>query len=64
MDPAGAVTATIGGANAPVLFAGITGAGLYQVNVVVPSVADGDQKVVLTVNGLSTPDNIFVSVLK
>ncbi len=64
VDPAGAVTTTIGGVTAPVLFAGITGAGLYQVNVVVPTVPDGDQKVVLTVSGLSTPDNVFVAVMK
>jgi len=46
------VTVTIGGANATVLFAGLVGPGLYQINVTVPStLADGDQAVIATVAG-------------
>jgi len=57
------VTVTIGGQDAVVQFAGITGAGLYQINVVVPaSLTTGDQKIVATVNGLQTPDGAFVTV--
>lgn len=51
------VTVTIGGVTATVQFAGVTGAGLYQFNVVVPNLPDGDQKVVATIGGLSSQDN-------
>ena len=57
------VTVTIGGLDAGVQFAGITGAGLYQINAVVPlSLTTGDQKIVVTVNGLQTPDGAFVTI--
>jgi uncharacterized protein (TIGR03437 family) len=57
------VTVTIGGLAAAVQFAGITGAGLYQINVVVPaSLSTGDQKIVASVNGLQTPDGAFVTI--
>lgn len=57
------VTITIGGLDAVVQFAGITGAGLYQINAVVPgSLTAGDQKIVATVNGLQTPDGAFVTI--
>jgi len=57
------VTITIGGLDAVVQFAGITGAGLYQINAVVPlSLTTGDQKIVATVNGLQTPDGAFVTI--
>jgi uncharacterized protein (TIGR03437 family) len=46
---------TIGGQNVPIQFAGLSAAGLYQVNVQVPAgLGQGDQPVVLTVNGQST----------
>ena len=60
-DPT-AVTVTIGGVQASVQFAGMTGAGLYQINAVVPALADGDQKVAATIGGLSTQDNAFITV--
>jgi len=42
----GQVVVTIGGVRAQVLFAGLTGAGLYQVNVVVPAgLSPGDKAV-------------------
>jgi uncharacterized protein (TIGR03437 family) len=57
------VTITIGGLDAVVQFAGITGAGLYQINAVVPlSLTTGDQPIVATVNGLKTPDGAFVTI--
>jgi len=57
------VTITIGGLDAVVQFAGITGAGLYQINAVVPlTLTTGDQKIVATVNGLQTPDGAFVTI--
>jgi uncharacterized protein (TIGR03437 family) len=49
------VTVTIGGVNSSVLWAGLVGPGLYQINVQVPaSLPDGDQAVVARVAGLST----------
>jgi uncharacterized protein (TIGR03437 family) len=49
-----AVTASIGGQPADVLWAGLVGAGLYQVNVAVPQGMSGDREVVATVAGMST----------
>jgi uncharacterized protein (TIGR03437 family) len=38
-------------------------AGLYQVNIQVPAgVADGDQPLVITVGGVASPANAFVTV--
>lgn len=49
-------TILIGGESAQVLFAGLTAAGLYQINVVVPSdMAAGDAPVVAIVNGSTSP---------
>jgi len=49
------VTVTIGGIQAVVLFAGLVGPGLYQMNVTVPvGLADGDHPVVASVAGLNT----------
>jgi uncharacterized protein (TIGR03437 family) len=57
------VSVTIGGLDAVVQFAGITGAGLYQINAVVPlTLTAGDQPIVATVNGLKTPDGAFVTI--
>lgn len=59
-----AITVTIGGLNAIVGFAGITEAGLYQINVTVPNAASGDQAVQATVNGVQTSPGPVVAVLK
>ena len=49
------VTATVGGQPAPVLFAGVVGAGLVQINVQVPTgIGNGDAPVLLSVGGVST----------
>lgn len=55
-------TVTIGGVQASVLFGGLSGAGLNQFNVVVPDVADGDQPVVISVGGVSSPAGVFLAV--
>ena len=60
-DPT-AMTLTIGGLAGKVQFAGVTGAGLCQFNVVVPALPDGDQKVVATIGGLTSQDNVFITV--
>jgi uncharacterized protein (TIGR03437 family) len=56
------VSVTIGGQPAKVLFAGLSGAGLYQINVVVPTVAAGDQPVTASVNGVPVPQTAYVTV--
>ena len=56
------VSVTIGGATAKVLFSGITEAGVYQLNVIVPQVSSGDQPLLATVAGVSTPSNVVVTV--
>jgi uncharacterized protein (TIGR03437 family) len=45
----------IGGIPADVLFAGLTGVGLYQFNIRVPELADGDQPIDAVVGGVSSP---------
>lgn len=60
---ASAVTFTIGGQPAAVLFAGMTTVGEDQFNVVVPpGLAAGDQPVVATIQGVSTQTGIFIPV--
>jgi uncharacterized protein (TIGR03437 family) len=62
-NTANRVTATVGGVDAVVQFAGLVAAGEDQINIVVPaSLPDGDHKVVTTVNGVSSPDNAFITV--
>ncbi|HWE49649.1 MAG TPA: SBBP repeat-containing protein [Bryobacteraceae bacterium] len=57
------VTVTIGGVNAKVLFAGLSEAGLYQINLVVPaSTGTGDQPLQATVNGIKTETGPVVTV--
>jgi uncharacterized protein (TIGR03437 family) len=56
------VTITIGGVPATVQFSGIVSAGLYQLNVVVPSVASGDQLLQASAGGAQTPGGVYISV--
>jgi uncharacterized protein (TIGR03437 family) len=53
---------TIGGVQATVSFAGIVEAGLYQLNVVVPSAASGDQALLATIGGVTTPANVLITL--
>jgi uncharacterized protein (TIGR03437 family) len=53
---------TIGGVQATVSFAGIVGAGLYQLNVVVPAAGSGDVALLATVGGASTQSNVFLTL--
>ncbi len=55
-------TVSIGGVSAPVSFAGIVEAGLWQLNVVVPSGLTGDQLLTVTVPGASTQNNVFLNI--
>ncbi len=56
-------TVTIGGTAATVVYAGLTEAGVYQLNVMVPaSLAAGDMPVVATINGVSTQAGATIAV--
>jgi uncharacterized protein (TIGR03437 family) len=53
----------IGGIAASVTFAGLIGPGEFQFNVVVPaSLADGDQPITATYNGLTTQSGVSIAV--
>jgi uncharacterized protein (TIGR03437 family) len=56
------VAFTIGGVPATVQFSGLTGAGLYQINLQVPTTASGDQLVQANVGGFLTPGDVYVTV--
>ena len=47
---------------APVTFAGLVGPGLYQFNVTVPDVPDGDQPVTAQTAGASTPSGTYITI--
>ena len=60
-ETANAVTVTIGGIQAAVLFAGLVGPGLYQVNVTVPAgLGDGDHSVLAVIGGYSTQSGVLL----
>jgi uncharacterized protein (TIGR03437 family) len=53
----------IGGTTALVAFAGVISPGLYQLNVIIPQGAQsGDNSLVLTYNGQSSPAGDLISV--
>uniref|UniRef100_Q02AE4 IPT/TIG domain-containing protein n=1 Tax=Solibacter usitatus (strain Ellin6076) TaxID=234267 RepID=Q02AE4_SOLUE len=52
----------IGGQDATVAYAGLISPGLYQVNVVVPQLADGDYAVIAELRGLLTSPNVMLTV--
>ena len=55
-------TITIGGIKAQVLFCGVTSAGLYQINVVVPAVPSGDQMLIAKSGSSQTQTGVLVNV--
>ena len=58
-----APTVTVNGVAATVTFSGLTGAGLYQVNITVPAgTANGDQPVVVTIGGAKSQANALINV--
>jgi uncharacterized protein (TIGR03437 family) len=60
---ASSVQVTIGGVAATVVYAGLVGSGLYQLNVTVPSsLPNGDAAVVATIGGVSTQSGASVTV--
>jgi len=52
----------IGNVAAQVQFAGLTGAGLYQINVIIPDVPAGDQAVVATIAGNNTQTGKYLTI--
>ncbi|MCU1233452.1 MAG: hypothetical protein JWP63_1419 [Candidatus Solibacter sp.] len=58
----GMVAVRIGGAPAVVSYAGMVGAGLYQINVTVPSLANGTYPVIAQVGGSSTQSGVTMTV--
>jgi uncharacterized protein (TIGR03437 family) len=59
---ANTVQMTMGGVTAPVTYAGLVGPGLYQFNVTVPSLPNGDAAVLATIGGVSTQTGVSVTV--
>jgi uncharacterized protein (TIGR03118 family) len=59
---ASAPTVSFGGTPATVTYAGLVAAGVYQINVVVPSVAAGDVAVTITAGGVTSASNTIVTV--
>lgn len=58
-------TVRFGGVAAEVVFAGLSSAGVYQLNVKVPdSVPDGDIAVLAEIGGLRSQENAFITVQK
>jgi uncharacterized protein (TIGR03437 family) len=60
-DPGG-LTVKIGNAVAPIQYSGMTIAGVYQINVVVPDLANGEYAVTATVGGRSTQAVAYLAV--
>lgn len=59
------VSVRFGSMSGEVSFAGLTAAGLYQINVKVPDAApDGDIAVVAEIGGVSSPDTAFLTIQK
>jgi uncharacterized protein (TIGR03437 family) len=58
------IAVTVGGMPANVTFSGLVGPGLYQFNVTIPSVPNGDAALVATVGGVSTQTGVSVAVLQ
>jgi uncharacterized protein (TIGR03437 family) len=42
-------------------FAGLSGAGLYQINIVVPNLSPGDHQLTAMIGGVSTPNGIWLA---
>lgn len=53
---------TLGGTAATVQYAGLVAPGLYQVNVVVPLVDDGNQTLTATIGGANTQSGVSVAI--
>jgi uncharacterized protein (TIGR03437 family) len=61
-DLANTVQVTIGGVAAPVSYSGLVGPGLYQFNVTVPNVLNGDAAVVAQVGAVQTQAGALITI--
>jgi uncharacterized protein (TIGR03437 family) len=61
-DLANSVQVTIGGVAAPVAYSGMVGSGLYQFNVTVPNVPNGDAAVVAQIGGMQTQTGVLITI--
>jgi uncharacterized protein (TIGR03437 family) len=59
---ANSVQVTIGGAGASVGYAGLVEAGLYQLNVTVPNVPDGDAVILAQIGNVQTQVGVLITV--
>ena len=57
------VEVNVGGQPAKLLYAGLVGTGLYQCNIEIPAVTAGNQEIVFTVNGVSSPPGLVIPVV-
>jgi uncharacterized protein (TIGR03437 family) len=60
-DAAG-LTVTVGGQPAAVQYAGMTAAGVYQVNVTLPNLPDGDYAVAASASGRATASAAYIPI--
>jgi uncharacterized protein (TIGR03437 family) len=58
------VAIRVGGVAVQTSFAGLVSPGLYQFNVTVPDIANGDQLVVIAIGGLQSQDSTYIPVGK
>jgi len=56
------LTISVGGQRATVEFAGLVGSGLYQFNIIVPDVPDGDQPLIAQIGGLTSQATLRLTV--
>jgi len=56
------VQVTIGGVTATVVYAGLVESGLYQINVTVPNLPNGDAAVIATIGGVPSQTGVSVTV--
>jgi uncharacterized protein (TIGR03437 family) len=61
-DLANSVQFTIGGVSAPVSYSGLVGPGLYQFNVAVPNISNGDAPIVAQIGGVRTLTGTLITV--
>jgi uncharacterized protein (TIGR03437 family) len=59
---ANTVQVTIGGQPAAVAFSGLTASGLYQFNVTVPNILNGDAAVAASIGGVATQTGVSITV--
>jgi uncharacterized protein (TIGR03437 family) len=55
---------TIGGTPAAISFAGLISPGLFQISATVPNVANGDQPLIITIDGTQSPPGVTIAVHK